>query len=211
MIYELDNELIDFLCKYKLTMNQFAIVLLLYKKHQGGTEYNEAMTSIMKLSDQVGRIGNCQIKTSRIDKEGNPIFINEVEDLIDRTIVTRSFGKLHENDIDNFTLNSKLIKALGGSNTEEMFNEFWQAYPKHLLIKNAQVPAKTCDPDDLKEDYIKAIGKKLSNHLLVLEDIKRIREINNNYAQMGIAKYVASKQWEQEETNTNRRVETPLF
>ena len=48
MLYEIDNETIDFLCEHKLTLNQFAICLLIHKKDTA---------TMIRINTEIGKIG----------------------------------------------------------------------------------------------------------------------------------------------------------
>jgi len=194
MIRDLDKETIDFLCKHKLTFTQFAICLLIHKQD---------VATIIKITQEVGFVGTTRIKRG-------DTWVLEIQDLIDRKFIVNNFkDKDEEFALDNFELTNKFKDGFI-FDEDEMAMEVFKLYPKHLYINGATAPAKAADIEEFTQKYIKAINGNLKTHKKVLEHIAMIKRTNNNYALMGIMKYVGSRDWEEYDNSvkavTSRRI-----
>jgi hypothetical protein len=185
MLYEIDKETIDFLCKHKITFNQFAICLLIYKKDTA---------TIIRINEEIGVIGNYLIHKG-VNSVGKKLFKTELDDLIDRGFITHVFvDKRDEYSLDNYIVNDKFKEGFLDEEGD-MFEELWQAYPKMMYINGIEYPSKTGDYEELKEKYIRLIKNSKRRHKEVLSKLE-IHKSLNRYAFMGIEKYIGSRQWE---------------
>lgn len=192
MLHEIDNETIDFLCKHKLTLNQFAICLLIHKKD----------TAIMiRINNEIGTIGNYLIPNG-VDSQGNKKYKKEIVDLIDRDFLKLTFiDKDNKYNLDNFEVTTKFTDKF--LQEADLFEEFWQEYPKFIYVQGLEFPAKSTDYDELKEKYLKLIKNSKKKHKEIIERLKLFKS-NNTYAQMGIEKFVGSRQWENLHSDTKQ-------
>jgi len=195
MLYEIDNETIDFLCENKLTLNQFAICLLIHKKDTA---------TMIRINNEIGQIGNYLIPNG-VDPQGKKKYIKEIDDLIDRNFLRLTFiDKEDKYALDNFEVTAKFTDQF--IQEIDIFEEFWQEYPKFLFVNGLEFPAKSTDYEELKEKYLKTIKNSKKKHRDIIEKLKRFK-LDNNYAQMGIEKFVGSRQWDSmiEETKIKTR------
>jgi hypothetical protein len=189
MIYELDKETIDFICKHKITLNQFAICLLIHKKD---------VATILRINEEIGVVGDCMIPTGV--KDGKTQYKKEIVDLINRGFILNNFlDKKDPYALDNFIVTAKFTEGFLDDEVD-MFTEFWELYPKSLHISGIDYPAKSTDFDDLKIKYLKAIKGSKKKHKEIISKINRHKE-TNAYAVMGIEKFVGSRHWENIEDN----------
>ncbi len=194
MLYEIDNETVDFLCEHKLTLNQLAICLLIYKKDK---------TNIMKMNHELGvKIGDCLIPNG-LDSQGKKKYKKEIIDLIDRDFIRFTFDdKEDKYNVDNFEVSNRFLKDLGI--TTNLFEEFWQEYPKSLFVQGIEYPAKSADYEELEKKYLKLIKNSKTKHKEIIEILRHFKS-NNTYAQMGIEKFIGSRQWESLEIEVTQR------
>jgi len=184
MLYEIDNETIDFLCKHKLTLNQFAICLLIHKKDTA---------TMIRINNEIGKIGNYLIPNG-VDLQGKKRYIKEIDDLIDRNFLRLTFiDKEDKYALDNFEVTTRFTDNF--IQEVDIFEEFWQEYPKFIFVNGLEFPAKSTDYDELKEKYLKIIKNSKKKHRDIIEKLKRFK-VDNQYAQMGIEKFVGSRQWD---------------
>jgi len=183
MITDFDEETIDFLCTNKLTFNQFAICLLIFR---------DDTTTIIKITNEVNVIGDCLIPL------GDGKYKTEMDDLIERRFLLRvKEDKKEPYLLDNFRVNDKLkdIFTLNG-----ITQEFFDAYPAKLIVNGVEYPARSCDFDELEEKYIKAIKSNLAKHKEIVRKLTASKE-RSPYALTGIMKFIGARGWEEiEET-----------
>lgn len=181
MIYELDKEMINFLCKKKISFNQFAICLLVYRKDT---------VSIIKIEEEFGKIGDCLIPL------GNEKYISEIDDLIKRDFLEHDkHNKSLQYAIDNLVVTEKFLRDFIDPK-QDLAQEFWDIYPKNLMINGMAVPATACDYDEFAVKYLKAIKSSPRLHREIIAKLKNVLE-SNPYAQMNILNFVGSRHWEQ--------------
>lgn len=196
MIYELDKETIDFICKHKITLNQFAICLLIHKKDTA---------TIIRIGEEIGVVGNCMIPTGVV--EGKTKYKKEIVDLLDRGfIITNFLDKNEPYALDNFILTDKFMEGFLTHETD-MFTELWDEYPKFLHIQGLDYPAKSTDFDDLQVKYIKAIKSSKKKHIEILSKLRSYKE-TNTYALMGIEKFVGSRHWDNMDAGSSPKIRT---
>lgn len=184
MLYEIDNETLDFLCENKLTLNQFAICLLVYKKDTA---------TIIRISNEIGKLGDYLIPNG-VDEQGKKKYKKELIDLIDRGFIKLTFvDKDDRYALDNFEVTERFTKNF--IKDEDIFEEFWKEYPRFIFVNGLEYPAKSTDYEELKEKYIKAIKNSRRKHKEIIEKLKEFKS-TNNYALMGIEKFVGSRQWD---------------
>jgi len=183
MITDFDKETIDFLCTNKLTFNQFAICLLIFR---------DDTTTIIKITNEVNVIGDCMIPL------GDGKYKTEMDDLIDRKFLLRvKEDKKEPYLLDNFRVNDKLKDIF---TLNDITQEFFDAYPAKLIVNGVEYPARSCDFDELEEKYIKAIKSNLAKHKEIVKKLTASKE-RSPYALTGIMKFIGARGWEEiEET-----------
>lgn len=181
MITKIDKETIDFVCKHKLTFTQFAICLLIYHKDTAG---------IIQIGEEIGIIGDALLRV----KEFPDKYISELNDLIDRGYVINKSRIPTEIELDYLILTSKFTSDFGDplTESEDMAKELWDAYPKHILIDNREVSAVSCIYEQFADRYLKAIKNSKKTHKQAMGAVYAL----GTYAEMGIEKWVGSRQWE---------------
>lgn len=145
------NAYTDFLVKYKLTTNQFYLLLLLYQEtmfeDKGGLKYK--------------KYGNIYKWTS----EGQGWNSAEIEDLIKKDYV---FG-IKPYKIDQLILTQKFSDVLF-KNSIFVFEEILEIYPDTFIIKTQTVFTKSGDLEKVQQNYSKLIKGSTAKH----EEIKQI-------------------------------------
>lgn len=181
MIYELDKETINFICKKKISFNQFAICLLINARDTAG---------IIQIQEELGFIGD------RLIKKGDRTYINELDDLIDRGfILNHEIDKKDFYALDNFVVTPEFTTGFLGD-IDEMCKELWSEYPSTINIRGAEYPTKACDYDEFCKVYIKAIKSSIKTHNEIIAKLKKFKSSHNNYAEMKIMNFVGSRHWE---------------
>lgn len=184
MLYEIDNETIDFLCEHKLTLNQFAICLLIHKKDTA---------TMIRINTEIGQIGNYLIPNG-VDTQGKKRYIKEIDDLIDRNFLRLTFiDKENKYALDNFEVTSKFTDDF--IQEIDIFEELWQEYPKFIFVNGLEFPSKSTDYEELKEKYLRTIKNSKKKHKDIIVKLQQFKS-TNTYAQMGIEKWIGSRQWE---------------
>lgn len=189
MIYEIDKETIDVLCKKKLTPTQYFICLLIYHKDvQGVLKYTNE-TDIV-LGDEVFWRGKEEVRA--------------LDDLITRGfLLNTGVDTRDQYAIDNFIVTDKFTSGfLIG--VEEVFKELWETYPKHLLIDNEEKPAKAVDYEETENKYLRAIQFSITKHKEVISKLKAYNKINK-YASMNFRNFIGSRHWEDMEDHDNKQ------
>lgn len=188
MITEIDKETLDFICATKLTFNQFAICLMVAKGDKA---------ALIRLGEEVGLIGDCLIKVGK-DK-----YLNEVEDLEKKGYLINTF--VDKNDyfaLDNFKVSDKFLKQV----TEPLASaakEFFDAYPRRILVKGVEYPARSCDFDELEEKYLKAINNSIKKHRAVIAKMQAYTE-TTPYATLNIMNFVGARGWDDLKASTTK-------
>ncbi len=192
MIYELDKETIDFICKHKLTLNQFAICLLIHKK-DGAT--------IIRLNIELGVIGDCMIPVGK-GSDGKTKYKKELVDLIDREFI-ETVHPVHGYEIDNLKVTAKF--------TDEFITplalaheEFFEAYPKTIYVNGIEYPARSCDFDEMRVAYTKAIKGSVKKHKLILASLESDKQ-TSQYAKVNIMNYIGGRIWENNQNTTTTK------
>lgn len=178
MIFDIDKETIDFLCKNKLTFTQYCICLLIHKKDA---------TTIIKLQHEVGYIGDSLIA----QEDGK--YKTEFLDLVDRGFIKRirTAPKGEPKLLDDFALTAKFEEDWIAP-IERAPQEFFDVYPNHVLVNGIDYPAKSCDFDEMSEKYLKAINHSIRKHREILPKIKALGQ----YAPVGIMKAIGGRLWD---------------
>lgn len=180
MIYEVDKETVEFICKKKISFNQFVMCLLINAKDT---------RSIIQIQEELGPIGN------RLINKGGNTYINELDDLIERGfILNHEIDKRDPYALDNFVVTPKFTTGFLGDQ-DEMCNELWTEYPPTINIQGSEYPTKVCDKEEFCEKYIKAIKGNVSLHKEIIAKL-RIYKSGNQYAQMKLMNFVGSRHWE---------------
>lgn len=192
MLNKIDKETIDFICKYKLTFTQLGICILIHQ--QDGA-------AIIKVNQEVGSIGDCLIE------QANGKYKTELNDLINRGYITQintSPQLSNPYGFDNFRLVDFISRELM-TPLEEAFQELIDNYPEKILVKGMEYPARACDFEELEKSYLKAIKNSVNKHKQVIARLIAYRE-RNDYAEVGITKFVGGRLWESLEVATKPKV-----
>ena len=181
MLYELDKELVDFLCRKKLTFTQFSICLLVHRKD---------VATIIRMEEEVGKLGDNLIAL------GDGKYKTEIDDLLDRGyLITEKVNKKFDYHIDNLIVTQKFLHGFIDDKLD-MAQEFWDTYPKNLMINGAAVPSTVCDYDEFTAKYLKAIKNSPRLHKEIIGKLQAAKE-DYPYAIMSIMNFVGSRHWEQ--------------
>ena len=176
MLTEIDKETLDFLCKKKLTFNQYCMCLMIYKQDH---------VSIIKYTNEIGYLTGGTVKKT----DGK--IVNELDDLLERGILKHdNIDKEDWYSLDNFTVTNKFLDNLFG-NVTEMAEELWKAYPP-LLIQNEEKPSKAWDKEEFTEKYLRQIKNSRETHAIVMKRVKGF----GKYAPMNLKNFVGSNDWE---------------
>lgn len=164
------KEWIEILCKLKISPNQYAICMLVYDKDVASTlkYYHE--------------------------NAGKQFTYAEIDELVDKEYLLRLSKDPKNYQLDYFTITEK-FKSDFLIDEDDAGDEFWNTYPSWIWMNNRKVSAKSCDKDELIENYNRKIKGKKKLHLKILETIKEYSLRNDGFAIMGIEKFVGSEQW----------------
>lgn len=192
MIYELDKETIDFICKHKITLNQFAICLLIHKKDGA---------AIIQLNTELGVIGDCMIPVGK-KPDGKTKYKKELVDLIEREFIDIIYPN-HGYEIDNLKVTAKF--------TDEFITplslapeEFFNNYPKTIYVNGIEYPARSCDFEDMAKAYIKAIKGSIKKHKLIQVSLETDKQ-TSQYAKVNIMNYIGGRVWESNQNTTTAK------
>lgn len=184
------NEYFDFLCKHKLTPEQFAFLytLVLDEKDEQGLFVFHA--------DVKGNVMRASANIYRYASALGGWKVNEIKDLEERDFIrnfNRSQGSTTESIPDNFEVNDSFKKLLIEPPLK-VGEELWREYPDFIVVNGKNVRAKTCDKDYIIKKYHRIIQGSLKRHKKVMETLRQDK--SNHAINMGIQKYVESRQWE---------------
>jgi hypothetical protein len=158
---------VDFLAKAKITPNQYAFMAIMYEKK---------FSLIYQLKESTDVI----------------LGMEELEDLIDRDFI-HNWNQHGLYQLDQFELTEK-AKTMFELKCEWACAEaFIKAYPKWLYINGKQVPAQSCDLDELERQYYKKVVKR-GMHEEVMDQLAWA--VKNHKISMGIEKWFQSRQWQ---------------
>lgn len=189
MITQIDKETLDFLCKKKITFNQFCMCLLIMHKDA---------VAIIRYTNEIGFITGGTYRTPK-NKE-----INELKDLLDRGFLKHD--NIDKNDyysLDNFLITEKFSKNFG-DHYKEAAKEFWDAYPIAFNIKGVRTEtARAVDYDEFEQKYMEIIKGDFGEHKRAME---KLSNMDKNYAQMKIMNFIGSKHWQNNSGATTAKV-----
>lgn len=160
------QELVDFLSAKKITPNQALFCHLIH---------TDDMKELYRYIHEVG-----------------PFSEDEVTDLEDRGYIINQDHHSRTKSADMFVVTERLLDGLNLVDSA-MGEEFWNAYPSYIVIKNLNVPAKSTDKDVLIRDYTRIV-KSPDTHVNVIRSVNYAKKFN--LITMGIRKWVDSRQWE---------------
>lgn len=149
-----------------MTANQFLICYLVY--HKDGK-------NIIKYTNEVGQFER-----------------DDILYLIDHDFILTTVKGIYE--IDNFVVTpkfSELILIEGNTAAKELFD----VYPKWISIDGKEYSARSCGLTRVEIIYPKAIYNDIVLHRTII-DIVKVYKKYNNYAEMGIDKFIDSRHWE---------------
>lgn len=118
----------------------------------------------------------------------------QVDELLERGFLVRISTDRHIYNLDHFAVTGMFTSEFLVDN-EDAGDELWELYPSWLKVKGQKVSAKSCDKDDLVEKYAKKIKGSKKKHKEIMEIVREYAHRNDNYALMGIEKFVASEHW----------------
>lgn len=171
MIYKI-NEYTDFLCRAKITPNQFYICWLLHTKD---------FENLKKYIKEIG-----VFKTE------------ELKDLISKGFILDT--NPNSNNFNVLTLFVSLEFAeLIIIEPEEAFEQFLEVYPDYVLVNGVKYPAKGLKFEEekgIRELYSKIINKNKFLHLDIINIVRKWKQDNNNIATVKIDKFIIGKHWE---------------
>lgn len=163
----------DLICKHKITPNQVYILWLLYTK-----DY----TNIQKYIDAHGQF------------DTDDFIVLEDKNLI---LNTNPKGRY---STANICVTIEFVEERADKDPEDLWDEFFDVYPGHLIVNNNKIPAKTLKFEEekgVKAAYIKAISKNKFMHQKILTATNKWKEANSGYATIKIDKFVIGKYWEE--------------
>lgn len=185
MITTIDKETVIFLAKHKLTFNQYCILLLLHQRD---------VASIIQYTCEIGFLsGGTVIRPDRKK-------VNELQDLIDRNFLIHDLiDKEDIHSIENYVLTDKFLRIMDvNAKYKQAAAEFWGKYPNIININGREsATGKSVEYDDFVDKYTEILKKDFNLHKHIMEVLTKQTKANP-YAQMGIMKYLGSKQWEGE-------------
>lgn len=164
------KEYVDLLCSLKISPEQFLICMLVNDKDTPSTMKYLHENTAHKFKHE------------------------QVDELLDRGFLVRISTDRDVYNIDHFAVTG-LFSGDFLVDNDVAGTELWETFPSWLNVKGQKVSAKSCDKDDLVEKYTKKIKGSKKKHSKIMEVVREYRHRNNNYATMGIEKFVASEHW----------------
>lgn len=162
-----DRKFLDALCRLQITPTQFYLMYLLHtRKYADISTYHE-------------KVGEFPVR--------------EVDDLIDRGLVI-DMNKPGEPIYADLLSLTDAAQTLMFVATQECGEDLWTSYPSFIIVNGSNVPAKTCDKDEIMDLYGDVIAYNPVLHRRVMEVIDYAKR--NGLITMGIEKWVKSRQWE---------------
>lgn len=132
----------------------------------------------------------------RYTKEVEILPTDDIEELIERGYL-HNFNRAGEY-YDDLLAPTDMFKDSLFIDADDAFEQLWKTYPMHLqsLINGTRVLAKTTNlgKDNLKIKYVKAIGKDLQKHQLVMEALTWA--ISKEKVNVGIEKFILNHIWD---------------
>jgi hypothetical protein len=126
--------------------------------------------------------------------------VNELQDLIDRNFLVHDLiDKEDIHSIENYVLTEKFLRIIDvNAKYKQAAAEFWAKYPNIIHINGRDsATGKSVEYDDFVDKYTEILKKDFNLHKQIMEVLnKQVKA--SPYAQMGIMKYLGSKQWEGE-------------
>lgn len=164
------NRYVEFLTENKLTEHQFLILWLVHMKDE------KNIAKYRATFDQFN--------------------VDEVLNLIDRGWI-EDFGLVKDNmrtfSIYDFIVTDKFTDTIV-IDTYEAGQELIETYPSWCFINNRRISAKSCDHDELIVRYARIIKNSRHKHNEIVDLVRKMK-ISNEYAPMGIDKFVGSRHW----------------
>lgn len=174
----------DFLCKWKITPNQFYLCWLLYWDHKdyvGGKHRNpnDPLTFA------------CVYKYTKTVKSWT---VKEVEGLVEKGLIKNTSGKKMK--IESMEVTDKFIDAILVNRDRE--DEFWDFYPSWIdnfeHPSKPQINLKTAPEEIIKKKYRKLVKTK-KKHKEVMKILKWAKR--NDKIRVSIKNFVEGKMWKQ--------------
>lgn len=176
-ILEDETAYVDFLCKHKITTNQFLILYLLYTERMVSSKklsYTKT-GNIYKYSQE--NIGWAREEVEDLIKKEFIVDCNTTADLFfDKLILTEKFSELMF--IDNYIA----------------WDELLDEYPEKVIINTGTFFLKAVDPDEWATKYIKIIKRSKKKHEEVIELVKW--GVENGKVNMRIDRFILGRVWE---------------
>lgn len=174
------NHFVEVLCELNITANQFLLCHLLYwdnREEFRSSTHKKSLASLYKYASSKTR----RWKTT------------EVDDLIEKGYL-KELNTSGPRSADMMEVDPSFITKVYASYPQ--FEEFWDLYPKVMASfdgSRGSIKLKMCDKDELEKSYLRLVTtKKLHNNIMELLKWG----INNHQINMGIEKFVKSRQWE---------------
>lgn len=159
------KDYVSFLCKHKMTGDQFLFCCLIYERDIAG---------LYKIVQERGQF----------DK-------NEIRDLEDRGYVINS-NTGDEAFHDGYEITEKFIEEIYGQKSS-MWEEILELYPQFIFFDNKRIPAQSADLDALRIIYSSKIQRNVKKHKEIMELLKYA--VDNDLISMGIDKWIRGEQW----------------
>ena len=178
------NELI---CKYKITPNQVYILWLLYTKD---------WTNIQNYIDIHGSFNTQDF----VELEEKSLIVN-----------TNPEGRY---STAHLCVMLEFVEERADIDPEDLWEEFFDIYPGHLVVNGTKIPAKTLKFEEekgVKAAYIKAISKNKFLHQNILVLTNKWKEANGGYATIKIDKFVIGRYWEEISKQENEQPKSRIY
>ena len=125
--------------------------------------------------------------------EGKTSYKTELKDLIDRGFISMKHP-IHGYVLDNLQV-TKLFTENFIDDISIAPEQFFEAYPKTIIVSGVEYPARSCDFDEMSIAYLKAIKGSIRKHRMILDQLSNQRQVSP-YAQSNIMKYIGGRAWE---------------
>lgn len=172
---------VDFLVKYKITFEQYALCYMLHED-----EYEININGERRYTESGPAIANVYNYSQNVRKWDK----KELEDLVQKGILKR---KGNRNSPDMLEVTEKFAEDLFTSFSD--FDQLFSIYPSHLDFGPGRAKGilKACNREEVEKYYKSAVRTK-SKHKYIMSITRWAKE--HNMLNLSFEKYVKGRYWE---------------
>ena len=182
------EKLVDFLCREKISANQYLLLRLLHESELEVKKGNLSYSTRGLLYKYYVENPDCNWTVEEVeDLEKKGFIINyKTLDLTSPNPEDRKY------DYEKIILTAKFSDYTYVG--DEAFMEIWDIYPKFIKVDGATHPARNVDPDEFGKEYLKIIKKDRQQHEKVKEIVKYLS--SKSLIKKGLGRFIRERDWE---------------